>query len=163
MKRFFRLAFFFLTGWFLTACDTESCACVTYDLGIDVSIEDSAGNDLLNPSTEGYFAERDIDMFYEIKGKLKTYASTVGGAQSDNPEGFFIRPGDTEYVLDIFSNPTPGKKVVTILRIKDHPDIRLVTQVNGENGAHVKKLWYNDQLVWSSGTQTLRHVTIILE
>lgn len=164
MKRSFYLACFFLTAWFLTGCDTDSCACVTYDLGIEVAIEDAAGNDLLDPSTEGYFSAQHIDMYYEINGKLKTHASMSSG-QLDNPDGFTIGPHGDEYLLHLSSNPTPGKKVVTILRINDHPDIRLVTRVNGENGARIEKLWYNDQLIWpsTSGTMDLRKVTVTLE
>lgn len=161
--RHFTLVFFFLTSWLLTACDTNSCGCVTYDLNIEVTIEDAMGNDLLNPSTVGYFTEEDIDMYYEIDGKLKTHASMAPGAQLDNPEGFTIGSDGNRYLLSLSSNPTAGKKVVTILRIKDHQDIRLVTRVNGENGARVEKLWYNDQLVWSSDSQTSPHVTVILD
>lgn len=164
MKRSFTLVFFFLTAWFLTACDTQSCGCIIYDLGIEVAIEDAAGNDLLNPSTDGYFEKQDIDMYYEIKGKLRTYASMNEGTQMDNPKGFIIRPDETRYYLYITSNPTAGNKVVTILRIKDHPDIRLVTRVNGKNGGRVEKIWYNDQLVWPvAGNNDFRRITITID
>jgi hypothetical protein len=164
MKRSFTLVFFFLTVWFLTGCETDSCGCTTYDLNIEVAIEDAAGNDLLDPSTKEYFEAQDIEMFYEIGGKLKTYASTNGGAPADHPKGFAIRPGDTGYVLDIFSNPTAGKKVVTLLRINGHPDIKLVTQINGSNGKRIEKLWYNDQLIWpTSGAMGFRKVMVTLE
>ena len=98
MKRSFTLAFFFLTAWFLTSCDTESCGCVTFDLGIEIAIEDATGNDLLNPSAEGHFTEQEIDMYYEVKGKLKTYASMSSG-QLDNLEGFDIGLDGTRYVF----------------------------------------------------------------
>jgi hypothetical protein len=163
MKCSFKLVFFFLTAWFLTACDTDSCACTIVDIGIEVSIEDAAGNDLLNPLTEGYFEKKDIDMYYEINGKLKTHASMSPGAQLNNPEGFTISPGD-RYHLNISSNPTAGNKVVTLLRIKDLPDIRLVTKVNGRNGSQVEKIWYKDQLVWPvPGNDSFRRVTITLD
>lgn len=163
MKRSFSLLFFFLTVWFFTACETDSCGCVTYDLDIEVAIQDAAGNDLLNPSTDGYFSEHDIDMFYEINGKHKTYASLASGAHLDNPKGFTIIPRDSRFVLSMMSNPTAGKKVVTLLRIKDHPDIKIVTKVVNRNGEKVKEVWYNDVLVWpgtDSTTGRLVEVTI---
>jgi hypothetical protein len=161
MRRF-NLVFFFLSGWFLTACDTDSCGCVIYNLGIEVAIQDAAGNDLLNPSTEGYFTEQDIDMYYEINGKLKTHASMSSG-QLDNPDGLTIWPDETRYLLSISSNPTAGRNVVTLIRIKDQPDIRLVAQVNGKNGRRVEKVWYKDQLVWSVDMQTAPLVTVVLD
>jgi hypothetical protein len=162
MRRF-NLVFLFLSGWFLTACDPDSCGCTTMNLGIEVAIEDAMGNDLLDPSTERYFAEQDIDMYYEINGSLKTHASMAPGAQLDNPDGFEITSDGTRYLLGINSNPTPGKNVVTLVRIKDQPEIRLVTQVNGTNGSRIEKIWYKDQLVWSIGMQTLPRVTVILD
>jgi hypothetical protein len=161
MRRF-NLVFLFLSGWFLTACDTDSCGCVIYNLGIEVAIQDAAGNDLLNPSTEGYFTEQDIDMYYEINGKLKTHASMSSG-QLDNPDGLTIWPDETRYLLSISSNPTAGRNVVTLIRIKDQPDIRLVAQVNGKNGRRVEKVWYKDQLVWSVDMQTAPLVTVVLD
>src|SRR5687767_12718539 len=113
----FNLVFFFLSGWFLTACDTDSCGCMIVNLGIEVAIEDASGNDLLNPSTEGYFAEQDIDMYYEIDGKLRTHSSMSSG-QLDNPDGLTIGLNGTQYLLYLSSNPTAGKNVVTILRVK---------------------------------------------
>ncbi|CAN0513875.1 unnamed protein product, partial [Phaeothamnion confervicola] len=155
------LVVFFLTGWFFTACETQSCGCVNYDLGIEVVIEDAAGKDLLDPSTDGYFNEQNITMLYEIKGKLENYGSMVGG---DNPKGFTIYPNGDRYVLSLFSNPTAGSKVVTLLRIKDHPDVKLVTKVNGENGKRIEKIWYKDQLVWPvSKNDYSRTVTVTID
>jgi hypothetical protein len=161
MRRF-NLVFFLLSGWFLTGCDTDSCGCVTVNLGIELAIEDAAGNDLLNPSTEGYFTEQDIDLYYEINGKLETHASMSSG-QLNNPDGLTIGSDGTRYLLGLSSNPTAGKKVVTLVRIKDKPDIRLVTQVNGDNGKRVEKIWYKDQLVWSMEMQIAPLVTVILD
>lgn len=165
MKRSFALAFFFLTVWFITGCDTSSCGCATYDLNIEVVIEDAAGNNLLDPSTANHFTEQDIDMFYEVKGKLRTYAS-MGSGQVDNPKGFDIGldQAQTQYLLYLSSNPTAGKKVVTILRIKDKPDIRLVTRVNGGDGARIEKVWYQDQLVWPvPGNEYSRRITVTID
>ena len=131
--------------------------------GIEVAFQNSAGNDLLNPATEGYLAKQDINMFYEIKGKLRTHASLAPGAQLDNPEGFTLNSNGTQYLLNISSNPTAGKEVVTILRIKNQPDIRLVTTVNGDGGSRIDKIWYKDQLVWSNDMQTFPSVTVVLD
>lgn len=163
MKSSFKLLILFLSGWFLTACETDSCGCIVMDVGIEVAIADSEGNDLLDPSIEGYFSEQDINMYYEINGKLKTHASMSSG-HLDDPDGFSIEQHENRYILFLSSNPTAGKKVVTILRIKDHPDIKLVTTVNGENGKRIEKIWYNDQLVWPvSGQGDYRRVTITLD
>ncbi len=163
MKRFLMLLTFFLSTWFLTGCDEEKCECRIMNTGIEVAIQDAAGKNLLDPSTEGAFTRQDIKMFYEIKGKLKTHASLSSGVQLDNPEGFTISSTGTQYFLNITSNPTAGKEVVTILKIKDQPDVRLVTTIKGEGGSRIEKIWYKDQLVWSVDMQTFPHVTVVLD
>lgn len=163
MKRSSILLVLFLSGWFLTGCDEEKCECRIMNTGIEVAIQDAAGKNLLDPSTNGYFAKQDIKMFYEIKGKLRTHASLAPGAQLDNPEGFSIGSNGTQYFLNISSNPTPGKEVITILKIKDQADVRLITTVNGDGGSRIEKIWYKDQLVWSVDMQTFPRVTVVLD
>lgn len=159
MKRSLKLFFFLLTAWFLTMCDTNVCGCVQYDLDILIAIEDAGGNDLLDPTLEGHLEEGDIALYHEIKGELKKYEWNHEG------KGIAFETGGEHNRIHINSNPTRGNKVVTVLRVQDHPDIRIVTKVNGENGARVEKIWYKDQLVWpvAGNTDGFRSITVTLE
>lgn len=158
MKRSLKLFLFLFTAWLLTMCDTNVCGCVIYDLGITVAIEDTDGNDLLDPTRESHLEEHDITLYHEIKGELRTYQSISKG------EGLILETGGGHNHVFIRSNATAGNKVVTVLRVKDHPDIRIVTKVNGENGARVEKIWYKDQLVWPvAGNDGFRSITVTLE
>jgi hypothetical protein len=141
--------FIFLIG-ILSGCSDQSDCCTNYDLGITVELQNADGADMLNPSTAGNIQEQDIEMYYEVNGQLKTYASLSNGAVLDNPKGFIVQSDGSKYFLHVFSNPTEGDNVVTFIRIKERPEIKLVTKVEDDHGRRVTELRYNNQLVWAN-------------
>lgn len=126
-------------------------------LSIEVKLQNADGSDLLNSLTPGFIAKKDISVFYEINGKLETYQSLNKGAILDNPEGFVVQNDGTKYFLHVFSNPTTGNNVVTLIRIKDRPEIKLITKVEDNHGRQVTELRYNDQLVWSNSMSSKQY------
>lgn len=132
------------------SCTEPSDCCINVMLSIDVELQNADGVDLLNSTTPGFIAKKDTRVYYEIRGKLETYRSLNTGAMLDNPEGFAIQNDGIKYFLHVFSNPTVGNNIVTLIRIKDRPEIRLVTKVESNHGKQVTELRYNDQLVWAN-------------
>jgi hypothetical protein len=154
--------FIFLIGM-LTGCSDQADCCINYDLGITVELQTADGADMLNPSTAGNITEQDIEMYYEIKGQLKTYSSLSNGAVLDNPKGFIVQSDGAKYFLHVFSNPTEGNDVVTLIRIKDRPEIRLVTKVKDDHGKRITELRYNDQLVWANTMSSQQYPVVTVK
>src|SRR5688500_53091 len=113
MRKLLGPALFIFLILILSGCDDQSDCCTNYDLGISVELQNANGLDMLNPSTAGNIKAQDIELYYEIKGELKTYASLSNWAVLDNPKGFDVQSDGTKYFLHVFSNPTPGNDVVT--------------------------------------------------
>ena len=151
--------FIFLAGSLVMCSDQRDC-CTNNYLNIEVELQNIDGTDMLNPSTSGYIKKQDIELYYEINGNLETYVSLNEGAMLDNPEGFDMQSDGAKYFLQVFSNPTAGNNVITLIRIKDRAEIRLVTKVEDNHGRQITKLWYNDQLIWSTASQNSPRVTI---
>lgn len=51
--------------------DDDDCGCTIISLSADKSIEDSAGEDLLNPSSPNSYKKRDIKTYHLINGEEK--------------------------------------------------------------------------------------------
>jgi hypothetical protein len=164
MKSPFIPVFFVCLASLLSGCTDQQDCCTHIDLSIDVELKNSSGADMLDPSTSGYIPKQDISVFYEVDGRLETYVSMNEGAVLDNPSGFMIIQPDG-YLLRIYGNPTPGKDVITLIRIKDRQEIRLVTNVEKNNGIQITELRYNDQLVWANtmSSQQSPRVTVVVD
>jgi hypothetical protein len=156
-------ALFILLIGILSECSDQSDCCINHDLGITVELQNADGADMLNPSTAGNIKEQDIELYYEIKGQLKTYASLGNGAVLDNPKGFIVQSDGAKYFLHVFSNPTEGNNVVTLIRIKDRPEITLVTQVRDDHGKRITELRYNEQLVWANTMSSQQYPRVIVK
>lgn len=164
MKKLLTLMLFVFLLGFLVSCSDQSDCCTNNDLNIEVELQHVDGTDMLNPSTAGHIPKQDIEVFYEIEGKFETYASLNEGASLDNPEGFDVQSDGTKYYLHVFSNPTAGDHVVTLIMIKDRSEIRLITKVADDHGKQIKELWFNDQLVWSTpASQSSPRVTVKID
>lgn len=160
MKRYFLLVV--LAGLF--SCTDQSDCCTNIELGIDVEIQNSSGSDMLNSTTPGNVAVEDVSVFYDINGRHETYSSINKGAVLDNPEGFILQSDGARNFLHVFSNPTVGNSVVTIIKIRGRSDIELVTQVKSNHGKQITNVWLDDQLVWSNATaQRAPHVVVNIE
>lgn len=147
----------------LSSCSEQSDCCTNIELSINVEIQNANGADMLNPSTSGSISNLDIEVYYEIDGRFETYRSLNKGAILDNPKGFDLQSKDTSYFLRVFSNPTPGNSVVTLIRIKDHPEVRLVTKVEDNHGRQVTELRYLDQLVWSNTMSSKQYPVVTVK
>jgi hypothetical protein len=145
------------------SCDSDDQA-VVVDIDINLTIEDADGNDLLNAEIGNFIQSGAIHVFYEINGKRETYQSVNQGTALDLPEGFYIIPSDgvRKAQLTIFSNPTVGDQVVTVIEIDGRDDVRLVTKVTRKKGnTRVEKIWYKDNLVWPTEDAGPKYVKIV--
>lgn len=151
-------------GMIFFSCDSPDDQ-VVVDVNVYMTIEDADGNDLLNPATENYIKPESIHILYEIGGNRETYESINQGATLDKPAGFFVSPPEgefTKYRLTIFTNPTGGDHVVTIIEVEGHEDIILVTEVSRKKGnTIVQKIWYKDALIYPSDKAEPKLVKVV--
>ena len=118
------------------------------DRKVEISIQDKAGNDLLNPSNPNAYLDQNIKIYYVTNGVKEE----VNNANYDNPKNFMIYEVNGIYQMRLFLNMT----------IADSPDITYVQWSENDTdtlkceASHndyldmVTKLWYNDSLVWTS-------------
>lgn len=151
----------------LFSCSSEDPSDVVVDLTINLSIQDSDGQDLLNPAIGNFIQEEDISIYYEVDGAQKPCWEVNGGVL-DNPKGFSILTPHassglgSQYVLSVFSHSKVGR-AVTVIKIEGHDEIKLAAEVVRTNGnILITKIWHNEVLVWTADDAVPKHVAVIL-
>jgi len=163
MKKLLAPALFVFLFGILSTCSDQTDCCTNIFLDVQVELQNADGADMLNPATPGYINDHDIEMYYEIDGKLETFVSINKGAILDNPLGFAVQSDGTKNLLRVSSNPTEGNNVVTIIRIKDRPEIKLVTKVEDDHGRRITELRYNDQLIWANTMSSQQYPAVTVK
>lgn len=156
----------------LTSCTPDEPDAVVVDIDIDLTIQNNAGDDMLNPATTNFIETADISVYYEVDGQEKHCSEVMGGNNVilDNPKGFNVLPPDgstsaigNKYHLNVYSNATVGE-ATTIIKIAGHEEIKLVTEVTGKNGnIVVEEIWYKDVQVWTNDSATPKYVPVVLD
>lgn len=168
MKKFPVSLLMFSVMLFYGCSDSEDGDQVVVDVSVHLTIEDAQGTDLLDPEEENAITQDDIHLFYEIDGSKVSFESANEGSQLDYPKGFFIGPSEGanvfggKHVLTVFSNPTAGDDVITIIEVEGHDDITLSTSVSRKHGnTVVQAIRYDGDVVWKNDDDIPKYVSIV--
>lgn len=117
-------------------------------------VQNTQGQNLLDPSTPGYFKEEDIKIIYLTDGVEKLYYEP----HLDWSRGFYLSPG---YRLMIsFNRAKSGlSSATTYIQWNNQDRDTLVCHfLKSENGRqYVEKVFMNDQLMIPEGVSTIEH------
>jgi hypothetical protein len=129
--------------------DPTPC-CVVVDLGLDIAITDSFGKDLLDRNNPDAFKVEHIRLFLVENGKKIEVVHTAS-------RNFFVFE-DTEndrFVIRVFLG---GKNPIgeTIIQWNNNESDTFLTEIEKfDNGSIIlRKVWYEDNLVFDSKTST---------
>lgn len=122
-----------------------------------ITLLDEQGNNLLDPSQEGYYDPKNIKIFYERNGKLEEFYEN----HLDMPRNFRIDPPEFErdYIMALVLD---SKKTVIKWNDNERDSIQAEFMDGGIPNAIVTKVYFNGELKWDGFTSmTGRGFTII--
>lgn len=129
------------------SCNTDDGNSFIYDVNFEFGIKDNHGNDLLNQKNPISFDEKEIKLFYLIKGEV----IEVYDANMDSPRNFMIYQHKDSYRIRIFLNDTKTDQLpVTYIKWNEKDTDTIKSEIRRtESLIKVVKLWLNDELIWS--------------
>jgi len=132
---------------FITSCKKEK-ASLNLDGGIEISIKDNLGNDLLNPSTPNAFVENEIKIYYLVDGIKKE----VFNANYDHPRNFILFEKAGEYLMGLSPNGDEKEELpVTYIEWNAFESDTIQCHFSRTSNSVVcDKVWYNGALVWDN-------------
>ena len=118
------------------------------DRKVEISVQDKAGNDLLNPSNPNAYLDQNIKIYYLTNGVREE----VNNANYDNPKNFMIYEVDGKYLMRLFLNVTNSESPsITYVQWSENDTDTLKCEATiNEFVVMVTKLWYKDSLVWTA-------------
>jgi len=136
---------------------------VNVDRDINISVKDSAGNDLLDPENPQAIRESEIWLYYLIDGKKeKVYIPNL-----DHPRNFFIfkdhrNYDSSEYIIRVFPNDEKSNSYpITYIQWNNADTDTIKCEIERtEYEVRCTKVWYNGELKWK-GNDTWRYFEII--
>lgn len=141
----------------LFSCSRKKICCTVVSTEIDMSVNDSTGNDLLDPSFPGSYKEDSIRLYYLVNGKrVEVYDPNM-----DSPRNFFIYHDTPGYVIRVFPNDDKSSEYpVTYIDWNQHDEDTIRCELTRTSGTTVvTKVWFDGQLKWQAGTR--RYFSII--
>jgi len=120
----------------------------TLDVGLEFSIVNSNGEDILNPSHPDCIKESDIKLYYLIDGIKKE----VYNPNYDFPRNFRIYEHQNEFRIGIFQNHSENEdKPLTYIQWNEsETDTIEAAYYRSSNAIIQKKIWLNGDLIWES-------------
>lgn len=141
----------------ISSCSKEEHPFATVSQMTFIKLQDKQGNNLFDPSQEGYYDPRDIKIFYERNGKLEEFYH----GNLDMPRNFRIDPQefDRDYIMALVVD----SKITVIKWNETESDtIQAEFMDGGIPNAIVTKIFLNGELKWDAFTSmTGRGLTII--
>ncbi len=140
---------YFLLLIVISACAGKKC-CTLVDSGLNISVKDSAGNDLLDPSFPDSFKKDSIRLFYLIKGeKVEVY-----NPEMDFPRNFNIFKGTSGYLITIFPNEDKSTQYpITYIDWNKSNEDTIECEVDRSSETEfITKVWFDGQLQLQGGT-----------
>ena len=130
----------------------ENINAFNLDVGVEFSVINSDGEDILNPNNPNAINKSDIKLFYLIDGVKKE----VYNSNYDYPRNFKIYEHQNEYRITIWQNNTDSEeKPLTFVQwSKDENDIDKIETIyeRTSNAVLQRKIWLNDDLLWESNS-----------
>ncbi len=114
---------------------------------IDLSVFNSAGEDLLDPLTEGHLNIDEIKLYYEQYGKMVEIYYPL----RDNPRNVLIFKAENEYRADVVLNNYKDTCNTLIAWSKDDIDTLRATYYRMPEKPEyqfLRKVWLNGGLIW---------------
>lgn len=129
----------------MLSCKKDEC-CSIVDTSIDMTYINDAGENLLNPSTEGHYSETKIELFYLVSGVKQK----VNNGNLTYPKNFFISDEGGAHFMRVFPNETlDNNKSTTYIEFDGTDTDTLVCEFRkSESLIASNKVWYNNTLVW---------------
>lgn len=127
------------------SCKKEEPLAFYIDCGVEITVKNKDGKDLLNPLTPGALLSQNIKIYYLINGVKKevNYGNYV------NPQNFNILELDGIYRMRLILNQADPISTTYIQWNASDTDT-LKSQIYRPEGLITcKGIWFNDSLVWS--------------
>lgn len=139
---------------FFISCERdEPCGCVIVDIGIQISVTNNDGMDLLDPATPNSFALNDIKLLRSEDGEFKE----ISGATGDNAGHVEIFPVvGSKNRLYLY---TPEEKMFIKWKGTDLDTIECEFKKTS-NSKVCSKVWFNSKLVYDSKDGTERYFEV---
>jgi hypothetical protein len=117
------------------------------DTNVEISVQDKAGNDLLNPSNQSAYLAQNIKIYYLIDGIKKE----INQANLDFTKNFMIYEIDGKYQMRLFLNCSYESTSITYVQWNENDTDTFKTEIlKNTNLVLITKLWYNDSMVWNA-------------
>lgn len=133
-------------------CSKENDDAFNLDVGVEFSIINSEGEDLLNPNHPDAINQSDIKLFYLINGIKKE----VYNVNYDYPRNFKIYEHQNEYRIGISQNyaDTEEKPLTFVQWSKNEIDTDTIEAIyqRTSNAVLQQKIWLNKNLLWESNS-----------
>jgi hypothetical protein len=135
---------------FVISCQKDDfCGCMLVDIGVNMSVSDANGNDLLDPATLNAIKKEDIKLFRVENGTLKE----VVNANADYSGDFMIyQLQNSKYHLRLMTPET-----LTYIQWKGTDMDTLQCEFKTTSNSKIcTKVWYNSKLVYDTKNNTER-------
>lgn len=147
--------FYVFAIFMIVSCSKErglDC-CMNISMNADISLKNTAGEDLLNPENFNSYKEREIKTYHLIDG-IERIAHT---------EEFLFKDNDGLYRLRVFLNDEGNDEYPTTYIDWNETDRdTLKSEIyRTNNQVRVVKIWYNDSLMWDAEDLGPEQFTII--
>lgn len=145
------------------ACDkeneTDSQQLYNLAVGMEFSLFNSNGEDLLDPNTPSNIKEEDIKIFYLINGEYQE----VYEQHLDNPRMFRIYQHENEYRVAVFPNFEESEETpITLIQWNELETDTIAISLRRNNNAVIQdNIWLNGNLIWSIGDNTVNPYFVI--
>lgn len=148
---------------FMISCEDSKHCCIIVESDILLKINDSQGNDLLDPN-QGNIDHNTIKIFYTTE---QIAMQEVNNPNLDSPKGYkFITPSmdnSSFYKVQLFLNSqylNADKVSYTYIQWSSGDTDKIKAQFDKRNNNFiVSKIWINDQLKWVLNDEKI--ITII--
>lgn len=131
------------------------------DRKVEISVQDKAGNDLLNPSNPNAYLYENIKTYYVINGVKEE----VNNANYDNPKNFMIYEKDGKYLMRLFLNMANADSpdITYVQWSENNTDTFKCESSHNDMLIKITKLWYNDSLVWTEADYSIDRSLLIVK
>ena len=127
--------------------------------GVEISLKNSNGEDLLDPNNPNGYKAEEIKLYYLINGEKQE----VFDPNMDNPRNFLIYNHDSEYRIGISLNDTDSDtRPITYVEWNEiETDTLQAAFFKTENTIEVIKTWFNGELKWDGSNGQDNFFTIV--
>lgn len=133
--------------------DDDDCGCAIISLSADISIENTAGEDLLDPNSPNSYKKRDIKTYHLINGEEKR------AGIDDN----IYQDADSIYRYRTFVNYEGNDEFpITYIDWSETDRDTIKSEIyRTNNQTRAIKIWYNGDLMWDVENGGEPYFTII--